>query len=200
MKRHLSTIVASAALAVLFLMVFAANARAAAAVLPTDTTSIFDLLRPVYDAFAGGHAVAGGALALVAVVALLKRYSSYLGATADAFLHSDVGGALTTTSLAFFGAVGVATANSSLSWSVLSTAGGIAVAAVGGYTLLKRLVLDRLQASSWYATKAPAWLKLAVSLIDPPSAIATAEKAGSAAVQASPAAGAGGVAGQSTKF
>jgi hypothetical protein len=83
---------------------------------------------------------------------------------------------------------------------VLSTAGGIAVAAVGGYTLLKRLVLDRLQASSWYATKAPAWLKLAVSLIDPPSAIATAEKAGSAAVQASPAAGAGGVAGQSTKF
>lgn len=199
-KRSLSVVAAYAAIVLAFLISYSANAYAAGAVLPDDNTSVLDLLRPVYEAFAGGHRVAAGALALVAAVALIKRYSARLGAKADAFLHSDVGGALTTLALSFFGAVAAATANSSLSWSVVTTSGGIAVAAVGGYTLIKKLVLDRLQASAWYTKSAPAWLKLIVSLIDPPSAIAVAEKAGADAVKAAPSAGADGVAGSATKF
>src|SRR4051812_38131536 len=92
MKRHLSTVAASAALAILFLFVFAANAFAANQVIPTDEVSYLDLLRPIYDAFQAGHHVAAGAFALIAAVALLKRYAGKLSPKLETSLHTDVGG------------------------------------------------------------------------------------------------------------
>lgn len=202
-KRHVSSLLALAGLVLLFLVSFTANAFAAGAALPTDSTPLLDLLRPVYDAFAGGHNVAAGALALVAMIALLKRYAESIptyGTSINKFLHTDAGGAMTTLGLSFFGAIGTATLSGSLSWAIISTAGGIAVVAVGGYTLLKKLVLDRLQDSAWFKTSAPALLKMVVSLIDPPSPIVVAEKAGADAVAAAPSKGSTDLVPPATKF
>lgn len=203
LKRHLSTAAACAALVVVFLMSFGANAFAAAQVIPDEATPALDLLRAVYEAFAGGHRVAAGALALVAAVALLKRYAGQISPRFETFLHTDTGGAATTLALSFFGAVAAATSTGALSWSVVWTSGGLAVAAVGGYTLIRRLVVDRIVASKWYAT-APGWVKTMLSVVtwlgSKPPAIATAEKAGQDAVAASPSPGADGIAGPSTKF
>lgn len=70
----------------------------------------------------------------------------------------------------------------------------VALTAAGGYSLIKHLAIDPLLASTWYATKAPSWLKLIVSVVayvfTRPSATAKAEAAGAAAVKAKPATGA----------
>lgn len=200
MKRHLSAVATSVALTVLFLIVFAANAFAANQVIPTDETSYLDLLRPVYDAFQSGHRVAAGALALIAAVALLKRYAGKVSAKLEAFLHTDVGGAATTLVLSFLASVAAA---DSLSWGTLSIAGSVGIAAIGGYTIVRKLVVDRIVASAWYAA-APGWVKTVLSLItwigSKPVAVAVAEKSGAAAVAAAPSAGADGVAGPATRF
>lgn len=199
-KRRLSVLAAYAALAVVFLMSFAANAFAASATLPDDSTPIADLLRAVYDAFRGGHHVAAGALALIAAVAMLKRYAGQISARLEAILHTDVGGAATTLALAFLGAIAAA---DSISWSTVWTSGGLAVAAVGGYTLIRRLVVDRILASKWYVT-APGWIKTLLSVITwlgaKPDAVTRAEQAGADAIRSVPSTGADGVVGPATKF
>lgn len=200
MKRYLHAAVAYLALAVVFVLVFAANAYAAGVVVPDDNTAVNDMLRAVYDAFAGGHRVAAGALALATAVALLRRYAAQLprvGPQLSTFLHTDFGGAVSAVAMSFFGAVGVATYESSLSWAVISTSFGVAAAAIGGYTILRRLVVDRLLASSW----APSWLKAVLSLAAyKPDPVADAVKAGDVAVKSHPSSGIDGVAPPPTKF
>lgn len=197
MMKKLSPLFAFLGLVVIALLFFGGTAFAADAVAPTDA-SITDLAKPVYDAFAAGHYMAAAALALVLSVALLKRYSGT--GKVGTFVHSDVGGALTTLTMAFFGAIATATAaGATWHWSMLSTAGYVAFIAAGGYALVKKLVVPLLKKLQ---PKLPAWtapfFTLVYFIFDKPDAITTAVKAGDDAVKATPATGADGVTGKPT--
>jgi hypothetical protein len=204
MSKMLTNVTQLSAIAVLGLASFGATAYAADSVAGSET-SILDLLKPVYEAFRGGNYIAGAALAVVLTVAMLRRYAP---GRIGKFMNSDVGGTLSAFLVAGAGSVAAASPDASWSWSILKTAGSIAVAAAGGYTVIKKLLVDRLTASNWYNTKAPAWLKMALRVVlwvfDKPAAnadvIAAAEQAGKDAVVAKPSAGADGVVGPAEKF
>lgn len=195
-------------LAVVGIVSFAGMSLAHAAVTgapPDDSTPLLALLRPIYDAFHAGHSVAAGALALIAAVALLRRYADKIpgvGPAVSAFLHTDLGGALSTFVLAAAGAVAAA---DSVSVATLKLAGGLGIGAIGGYTALRKLVVDRIMASKWYAG-APSWAKALLSVLTflgskpGDTAKAEASKAGDASVAANPAPGAAGVVGEPEKF
>lgn len=202
MKRYVSQFAAFAALVLVMLMSFTATSWAAGTATGDDFSAI-DLLRPIWDAFRGGHQVAAGALAVVALIALAKRYAGKLSPKLEAFLHGDAGGTIATFLAATAGSVAAATSGDApWAWSIMWTAGGIGIAAIGGYVALRRLVIDPIKASKWYAN-APAWAKLALGVLfwiaDKPDAIAEAEKAGADAVKANPAPGTD-AAGPFTKF
>lgn len=205
MKKLLHPLVELGLLVAIMLVAFSATGHAATAA-TGDDGSLTDLLRPVYDAFRGGHYIAAGALALVLVVALLKRYApGKLGA----FVHGDAGGVLTTLAISFAGAIAAATGDGQAwTWSIAWTAGGIAFAAAGSYAMIKKLLVEPLLASAWWQAKAPAWLKAGAQMVlwifDKPAAraetIKAAEKAGEAAVQAEPSKGADEIAGPPETF
>lgn len=186
------------------LVAFSATAFAATAVAPTDS-SWTDLLQPVWDSFRAGHYAAGGAAAIILAVALAKRY---LPGKAGAFANGAIGSSIAVLVGSFAAAIGVATADGAgLSWTIVKTAGAVAIGASGLYTLVKDLVIDPLTSSNWYATKAPAWLKAIMSVVlfvfssKNPSAPATeqaAADAGKAAVIAAPPTGAAGIVGKPT--
>lgn len=189
-------VLAIASLVGLMLVGMVATTFAAGSTLPEDT-SLLDLARPVYDQIMAHNYLAAAALALVFMVALVKRYApGKLGA----IVHSDAGGAATTFLMSLGGAVATATiGGATWHWSMLSTAGLVAFAAAGGYTLIKKLIIEPLRSSSWYQNKAPALLKTVLGLVfwmfDKPDAVADAEATGDAAVEAKPATGAAGVIG-----
>jgi hypothetical protein len=189
-----------AAAAATFLAVFAGTSFAGPTVLPTEDSSIRDLVAAIVDTFRGGDRVAAGALTLFATLALAKRY--WTTGKVGRFLHSDTGGALTLFGMSFAGSV-AAQARGPWEWSVLSTAWHVGVATAGGYVLIKRLVIDPIKRSAWYA-KAPIWLKTALDavtwIVDKPDAVAKATQAGADAVAANPSPGADGIAGPATKF
>lgn len=205
MKKLLHPVAELAILVVIMLGFFKATALAANTAGAEDQ-SLLELLRPVYDAFRGGHYVAAGALALVLVVALLKRYApGRLGK----FVHSDAGGVISTLAISFGSTLAAYTgAGQSWEWSMLWTAGGVAFAAAGSYAMIKKLIVEPLLASAWWQEKAPAWLKAGAQIVlwifDKPAAaeieIQKAEAAGEAAVQAKPSEGAEGVAGKPESF
>lgn len=204
MKSQLDNLFQIAALATIALLTFTATAWAAGTA--TGDESLLELVRPVIDAFRGGHYVAGGALALVFAIALVRRYAP---GKVGKFVHSDAGGVLTALTLSFASTIAAYTsAGQSWKWSMLGTAGGIAFAAAGGYAMIKKLIVEPLLASSWYQNKAPAWMKASLRVVlwifDKPAAAAEtikeAEAAGEAAVKANPSSGANGVAGEPEKF
>ncbi len=170
-----------------FLGVFAATAFAATAVVPAGDTSWVDMLRPVYDAFAHGQKLYAGMLALVLAVSLAKKYAP------DKWgLHSDIGGALVTLAGSFGTAMVTSLAGGvTFHWVMVKTASMIAVGAAGGYSLIKKLIVEPFLRP--YAAKAPAWLKAPLAMIlwifDKPSPVAVAEAAGDKAVEAHPAGG-----------
>lgn len=186
-----------AAAAAALLVTFAGTALAAVQVLPTEDSSLRDLATAVIDAFRGGHKIAAGALALFACLALAKKYVTT--GKAGLWLHSDLGGTVTVFLLSVTGAIAAA---DSLSPAVLWTAGGVGVAAIGGYAVAKT-IFKAIEASKWYAT-APTWFQSVIDiltwLVDKPDAIKAAQAAGAVAVHANPATGAEGVAGAPTKF
>lgn len=176
---------------------FTATGLALAAGAAVSTTagdgSAFDLLRPVYDAFTTGHYAYAGMLALVLVVALLKRYAPAKYGISD-FVHGDVGGSLLTLFASFGGAMATSLAGGvGVSFDMAKTATLIAVGAAGGYAMIKKLIVEPLRTSVWYQTKAPAWLKAALQVVfwvfDKPDPVAAAEDAGQKAVEAKPGAG-----------
>ena len=192
MRRLMSPVLALLALVTIGLFAFTATAFAAdAATAATSNDSLLDLLRPVLDAFRGGHYIAAGALTVVFAVALVKRYSpGRLGV----FVKTDAGGALTTLVVSFSGAIAASTiSDDTWHWAIAWTAGGIAFAAAGGYAVVKKLLIAPLKASHWYAT-APAWarslLQIAFWVFDSETPEQAAERAGTDAVIAAPAAGA----------
>lgn len=181
------------------LLGFLVSANAANAVSP-DEGSLLDLARPIFDAVMGGKYIAAAALALVFAVAVVKRYAP--GKYGE-FVHSDVGGALTTLLMSGGGALATATLGSApWSWGMLWMALTVGVVAMGGYTAIKRLVIEPLLRP--LSLKAPAWMQPVFGLIlwifdkkfqsDP---VKEAEVAGDVAVATNPSPGAGGVTGPS---
>lgn len=169
--------------------------------------SWLDLARPVIDATLHKQPALAGALALVLAVALLRQLATGRTSKFWSMVKSDAGG----TALTFFGALGTAvaaamTAGTMPSWGLLWSAIGIAAAASGGYTAIRRLVAPALR---WVEDKVPAPLRPMVTFVfnlvlyffeKKPGAIAEAEKAGADAVKAKPAQGAEAVTGAPKKF
>lgn len=182
----MSKVITIISLALVALVSFTATAFAS-----ESSESIMDLAKPVYDAFVDGQPMLAAALALVLAVALARKYL----APRWKFLATDAGGAL----LVLLGAMGSAFAaalagGASLSLALTWQALGVAVTAAGGYTLIKRLIINPLQG------KGPAWLRAALRVLtwifDDRSA--KAAEAGDKAVAANPATGITGVVGNHT--
>lgn len=95
------------------------------------------------------------------------------------FLKTDAGGVATTFALAFFGAL-VAAGPVAFSWGLVGTAVKVAIAAMGGYAGIRKLLVP---AFSWLLSK--------LGVRSAASKIAEAERAGDEAVKAKPAPGAG---------
>jgi hypothetical protein len=184
------------------LLGFNVSAHAAETVDPSNSSPL-DLLRPIFDEVMKGHYIAATALALVLAVALVKRYAP--GKAGD-FVHSDAGGSLTTMLMAMLGAIATATMGGApWSWGILTTAAMVGVAAMGGYTAIKRLIIEPLLRP--LAAKAPAWAQplfgLVLWIFDrrfQGDAVKNAEAAGTAAVVAHPGEGANSVAGNPTEL
>lgn len=148
-----------------------------------------EALRLLYAAAKSGHYAYATALALVLVVALVRRYA----APRVAWLASDAGGA----ALALFGSFGAALAaalasGDGLSWRLVWAAIGVAVTAAGGYSLVKRLIVTPILVP--LSKRAPAWMQPLIALAlfafeSKADAAARKQAAGDAAVAAKPAAG-----------
>lgn len=163
---------------------------AAAQPVPGETDALGDLLRQLFESFSKGQTALAGVLALILAVRLVREYV----APKVPWLRSDVGGASSLLLLAFAGSLASAlVAGSALSWPLAWGALKLAVAAAGGYTLVRRLLLPLLE-----KIPMPAWLKsvlnAALYMFGKPgeSALAAAAQAGDDAVAASPPAGTGG--------
>lgn len=171
------------------LAAFAAPTLAAGAAVDAPDVSVWDLLRPVYDAFAHGQYVLAGALALVAAVALARKYL----AGKVPFLATAIGGAILTVLGAFGGALAAKLAGGvAVTWEIVKQVLGIAVTAGGVFSLVKPFA-EALAARV-------SWLKPIVDFVFNPGAgaIAEAEKQGDAAVVAKPPSGVDGVVGKPT--
>lgn len=192
MQRLISMI----AVVLAFLAAFTGTAIAAE---PLADGSLVDLAKPVLDAVMGGNWWLGAALALVFATTGLRRY----GGARWPWLKTDEGGTLTTLMLSLGGALATAlAAGTAPSLGLLVTALGVAVGASGGYTAIRRLLAPALRR---LAGKLPGPLGKGVNLgLDlllwafeshGRKAVAKAEAAGQAAVEAKPAQGAAGVLG-----
>lgn len=169
------------------LLSFGATALAAGAV-ATEDSGLLELLQPVVEAFRGGQHTYAACLTLVLLVAVARRW----GAKRWDFLGTDAGGTL----LTFLGAFGAAMAASLAagagpSLSMAWTAFGVAAGASGGYTILKRLLVDPVLAP--LVAKLPPWaqvpLRVLLAIFGSSPRVKKAEAAGAAAVEAKPAEG-----------
>lgn len=184
------------------LLGFNVSAHGANTVDPTDG-NVMDLMRPIFDEVMKGNYIAAVALSLVLAVALVKRYAP---GKAGEFVNTDMGGSLATMLMAMAGAVATATMGGApWSWGILSTAVMVGVAAMGGYTAIKRLFIEPILRP--LAAKAPVWAQplfgIVLWIFDrrfQGDAVKSAEAAGSAAVVNSPSTGADSVAGKPTEL
>jgi hypothetical protein len=172
------------------IVTFGATAFAATAATGTaDSSSLLDLLKPVFDAFNGGHYAFAAALLVVALVALVKRCFG----DKVPVLHSDAGGSLLApvTAAAAALATGLGAPGAHVTTDLLKSALLVGAGAAGGYAVIKNLLIDPVLKP--LAAKAPAWAQPIFALVfyffDKPDPIATATKAGDAAVAAKPAEG-----------
>jgi len=178
---------------------FTAAAQAAGAVTPPDV-SLTDLLKPLYEAFSGGHYAYAAALLTIAIVTLVKRWL----ADKIPFLHTDAGGALLAVCAAMASAVATALAapGAAVSWSLMKSSFLVGVGAAGGFTVLNDVIVKPLLKP--LRAKLPSWaqpiLDLVLFFFDKKlageDAIAKAEKAGNDAVAANPAPGTAAVIGK----
>ncbi len=174
---------------------FVGVAIASNAVVPEDG-SMIDYLKPIYDAFTSGAYWPAAMFLVIFIVTALNRYASKIpvvGAKVDAFLDGQYGKPLTVVLLSFAGAViaALASPGAVMSGAVAWAALKVAATAVGGYELLKQLLVPIIQK---LGAKAPAWMKPVFDLIlwafSKKSAVAKAEEAGAKAVAENPAPGA----------
>lgn len=169
-----------------------------------NASSSFDAAKTIFDAFSGGHYAYAAALGLILGVALIKRY---LGPKIS-WLHSDVGGTSLTLAGAFATAMaaGLAAPTATITWGLMKTALMVGVGAAGGYTVLKKLIVEPLLKP--LQAKLPAWAQPIFSIVlwifDKPDQAAAEEaaatSAGNAAVAANPGQGVTAVTGQPTEI
>lgn len=173
-------------LALVMLAAFAGTALAASAFAPSDGTWL-DALKPVFDAVVGGNYFAAAALALVAAVALISKF----GKVRFPWLASGPAKAALVLVGSFGGALGTAAlGGASFSVALLWTAVKVAIAASGGYSLLKEIL-------GAVAPHLPKWMQPIVSLVrslfDRPDPAVQVTEVGEAAVVAKPSTGIAGV-------
>lgn len=194
--RFLKSIPTMIVLTTVGLVSFSATAFAADAVTPADSTSLLDLLKPVYEAFSGGHYAYAAALGVVVLVALVKRYL----APKFPWLNSDAGGSAMALLAAFGTALASALAapGATVSLAVLESALLVGVGAAGGYAVIKNLIIDPILVP--LEAKAPNWAKPILALVlwifdKGQAALDESVDAGNAAVAAKPATGIAGASG-----
>jgi hypothetical protein len=174
-----------AAFILIFLGVFTGTALAATAATP-DSGSLLDLAKPVFEAVMHGQWWAAAALAVVLLCALAKKY---MPDSWTAGIKGDIIGTAMAFVMAFAGAIATwaLAPGAIMTMAVVLTAMKIGFAAVGGYTVIHKVV-------GWLAgwSKLPAWLapilKLLAGLVGS-NAVAKAEAAGDAAVAEHPSTG-----------
>lgn len=173
-----------------FLGIFTATAFAANAVAPSPDDT-YALLKAVVDAFTHGQKLYAGMLGLVAVVALVKKLAPKWKQLDD-LVHTDIGGSALTLVGSF--ALAMATTlgtGGSPSWAMAKSALYIAIGAAGGYTLVKRLLIDPVLRP--FAAKCPAWTQPLFAVVfyifDRKTPTQEAETAGQAAVEKAPSKG-----------
>lgn len=195
MQRITTTLV----VAVAFLASFAGVAFAQTAVASSENP--LEMLRPIYDAVAHGNYWLGGSLALVALCTAARKWGvKYIPA-----LATDVGATilvlLTSFGTAFAAGAAAGDVTPATAWLAVKWA----VSAAGGWALINKLVAKPLLDSTWFQTKAPAWLQLAARgllwIFTKPAEVKAleAQRAGDAAVAAKPAQGISEVAGAATE-
>ena len=145
--------------ALVFILCFGGISHAAAAVEPADG-SLWDTLKPIYDAYAHGHYLWCGAACLVLAVALTRRYA----VPKVGWLATEAGSALLVLLGAFGGTV-VATMAGDVTptWDLVSNALKIAFMAAGGFAAVKSLLIKPYLAN--WASKGPAWMHTPMQLI-----------------------------------
>ncbi|MGN6108547.1 MAG: hypothetical protein ACTHU0_25805 [Kofleriaceae bacterium] len=201
MKRLATNLYFVAGAVLALIVAFAGTAVAAGAISPEDG-SLLDYAKPVLDAIVGGQWWLAASLAIVLIAPAVYRYlpdslggkhaRSPIGKIAIVFLMAFGGGLAN--GVVANGASGAMT--SAIALAALK----IALAAVGGYSVIYKIVTEFV-ATAWYEEHAPTWLKTAVSTLlgwitaDP---VAKAEAAGKKAVAVNPPTGANGVAGTPT--
>lgn len=199
MRNLLARLMNPMSLLILTMLGFAVTAHAATAVV-ADDASILDMARPVYEAFAAHQWSLMGALLVVLLTAVVKRYAG----DKIAFLHTNAGGSLLTLIMASATAVsaGIVTPGASITFGLLKTALVVGVTAAGGFAVLKNLLVDPLLKP--LVARLPKWAQTLANLVlfafdhgtGTPPAISTAEKAGSDAVATTSSTGVGGVVGR----
>jgi hypothetical protein len=172
------------ALAILiFLGLFTATAVAAEAMTPQGGT-LLDNAQPVLDAIMHGQWWLAASLMVIIACALVKKY---MPAAWMEGVKGDMIGTAMVFMVAAAGAVSTALVapGATISTELLLAAGKVGLGAIGGYTLLHK-VLGWL--AGWAAM--PVWLRTTLQLLGSlvgSDAIATAKAAGDAAVAAAPA-------------
>lgn len=194
MKKYTKAIYTGAAAILIGLVAFTATAFAATAAAPDDG-SLLDLLKPVVSAVTSGEYVYASALALVLVVAAIRKY----GSERVKFFATEAGAAVLVLAGSFASAIATTLGNGgSLSYDTARAAALIAVAAAGGFAIAKELVFKPLIAK--YGHKLPRWAQPVLALVswvfDRPTRIETAESAGEKAVESKPSNGVSGVVGE----
>lgn len=173
-----------------FLVSFVGTAFAASSV-TGDAGSLLDLAQPIFKAIMSGQYIYAAAAALVFLVAAARKY----GAPKLPFLGSKVGGALLAVVGSFAGAVATAlAAGAALSWGMVTAAGSVAFTAVGGFVLLKDLLvkpvlrplMEKLSMGGPLAKAAAVVLQMVLWIFDKPDPDKEAKAAGDAAVAAKP--------------
>lgn len=176
----------------MFLGAFTGAALASTSAASDDAFSL-EMLRPIYEAFTSGKQLYAGFLALIFAIAALKRYAP---GKVKTWMQTDVGGTLTTLLLSFATAMTASLAGGAgITLAMLKNAFYVAAGAAGGYTMVRRLLIEPILKP--LAAKAPAWakpiFKVMFWLFDKPSPTEKAEVAGAEAVKANPAKGASNV-------
>jgi hypothetical protein len=161
----------------------AATFTAAETALSVPSDDLLAMAKQILDAVMAGQGWLGAALVLIALTGVARKFGkAYLP-----FLATDVGGMVLAAVGSFGGALATAfAAGASVSGTLMLTAFGVAVAAMGGYVGLAKGLLPFLEkaAVKWSLLKGP--VALLRWFLDRPSTVKKAEAAGAQAVEASP--------------
>jgi hypothetical protein len=172
----------------LLLFAFTGSAFAAQAFDPSSADpALLDTLRSVIDAAVHGQPLLAGALAVVLLCGVARRY---MPAKWKEGIKGDIVGTALVFLMSFAGALATVFAVPEAKWSAAVMLGAAKVGwiAIGGYTVI-HVIAKWIEQTKWYQEHAPDWLKTVLSLatgIFGSDALKKAKEAGDAAVAAEP--------------